>query len=50
MGSLVLAEGPEVANHVGEQTRLGALQFPEAFAGDGPGLTVRAEIGAVDDG
>lgn len=49
MGSLVLAEAPQVTNHIGEQTRFGPLQFPEALAGDGPGLPVRPEIGAVDN-
>lgn len=49
VGPLVLAQAPEVAGNVGEQTRARSLQFSQALARHGTCLPVRAMVRAVDD-
>lgn len=49
MGALTLAEVPEVACNVGEETGESTVELAEALAGDGAGLSVDAVVRSIDD-
>ena len=49
VSSLVLAQIPQVSNHIRKQSRFPPLQFPEAFARDAARVPVRTEIRPVYD-